>query len=112
MSHVKNYNDYINEGHLPFSIERELRINKAEFIFDEDETEDDDDTRFDSVEVYSWRDRNSGANWLGKVAVGGAFYYLEIQKDEEVVFSEKYPKSQRAYFDQDCANSLGFSPEL
>ena len=112
MKHVKTFESFVNEAHLPFSIEKELQLGGAEFMFDEERTEEDDDKRLDTVEVYVWEDRRSGAYWVGKVGVGGGFYYLELQKDGDILFSEKYPKGQKQYFDQDCVNSLGFSPEL
>jgi len=37
---------------------------------------------------------------------------LEIIEDGSVVFTQEYPRAQKAYFDQDCTNSLGFAPEL
>jgi hypothetical protein len=112
MKHIKTFESYVNEAHLPFSIEKELRLSGMEFMFDEERTEEDDDNRLDSVQVYVAEDRRSGNYWVGKVGVGGGFYYLELQKDGDVVFSNKYPKSQKQYFDQDCVNSIGFSPEL
>jgi hypothetical protein len=112
MKHIKTFENFLSEAHLPFDIEKELRLAGAEFMFDEERTEEDDDNRFDTVQVYVWEDRRSGAYWVGKVGVGGGFYYLELQKDESVEFSEKYPKSQKAYFEQDCVNSLGFAPQL
>jgi len=112
MKHIKTFESFINEAILPFDIEKELRLSGITFELDEERTEDDDDNRLDTVEIYTGTDRRSGHEWMIKTGIGGGFYYLEIQKDEKVEFSNKYPKSQKAYFDQDCMNSLGFLPEL
>jgi hypothetical protein len=112
VKHIKTFESFLNESNLPFSLEKELQSNKAKFVFDEDLTEEDDDRSLDNVEIYVWDDRKSGIQWLGKVGKGPGFYYLEIQKDETIVYSHKYPKSQKQSFEQDCENSLGFSPDF
>jgi hypothetical protein len=112
VKHVKTFESFVNEAALPFSIEKELRLSGVSFELDEELTDEDSDNRMDVVEIYTANDRNSGSNWQIKTGVGSGFYYLEIQKNEEVVFVNKYPKSQKAYFDQDCMNSIGLLPEL
>lgn len=112
MRHVKSYETYINEAHLPFEIEKTLRLDGISFELDEERTADDNDSRLDVVEVYVGMDRRKGVEWLVKVGEGSSVFYIEVQKDEKVVWSNKYPRSQKAYFDQDCMNSIGFLPEL
>jgi hypothetical protein len=112
MKHIKTFESYINEANLPFSIEKELRLSGIEFTLDEERTEEDDDNRLDTVEVYVGEDRRSGAYWVIKTGTISGNYYLEIAKDERVEFSNKYPRAQKSYFDQDCVNSLGFVPEI
>jgi hypothetical protein len=102
----------IKEHHLPFEIEKTLRLNGISFEIDEERTAEDNDNRLEIVEVYVGNDSRSGSEWIIKTGLGSNFYYLEIQKDEEVVWSSKYPRSQKSHFDQDCMNSLGFLPEL
>jgi len=112
MKHVKSYEAYINESHLPFEIEKTLRLDGISFELDNKRTEDDDDSRLDVVEVYVGTDRRRGVEWVVKVGEGSSIFYIEVQKDEEVVWSNKYPRSQKAHFDQDCMNTIGFLPEL
>jgi len=112
MKHIKTFESYINEASLPFSLEKELTLNGIEFTLDEERTEEDDDKRLDFVEVYVGEDTRSGAHWIIKIGTIAGSYYLEIQKDENVEFSNKYPRAQKSYFDQDCVNSLGFVPEI
>lgn len=112
MKHVKTFDIFMNEDHLPFNIEKDLRLGGAEFMFDEERSEKDDDNRMDFMEVYTWDDHKTNVLWVAKVGVGGGFYYLELQKNNNIEFASKYPKSQKQHFDQDCVNSIGFSPEL
>lgn len=112
MKHVKNFESFINEAHLPFDIEKELRLDGVTFELDEERSEDDNDNRLDFVEVYVGQDRRKGVEWIVKVGEGSGVFYMEIQKDEKVVWSNKYPRTQKSYFDQDCMNSIGFLPEL
>jgi len=113
MKHIKTFEGFISEGHLPFKIEKVLHLGGVEFMFDEERTSEDDDDRFDFVQVYIANERSNGNEWVIKVGTtpkGG--YMLEIIEDGSVVFTQEYPRAQKAYFDQDCTNSLGFAPEL
>lgn len=112
MKHLKTFGDYINEASLPFKLEKELTLAGVEFVFDEERTTEDDDNRLDFVEVYVGEDRRSGAYYVIKIGTIAGSYYLEIEKNEQIEFSNKYPRAQKAYFDQDCVNSLGFVPEI
>ena len=112
MKHIQTFENFLNEANLPFEIEKKLRLNGVSFELDEERTEEDDDNRLDHVEVYSAQDRKSGSEWVIKTGLGSGFYYLEISEDETIIFSNKYPRSQKAHFDQDCMNSLGFLPEI
>lgn len=112
MKHLKTFEGYINEASLPFKLEKELTLAGIEFMFDEERTEEDDDKRLDTVEVYVGEDHRTGAYYVIKTGTISGYYYLEIAKDESIEFSNKYPRSQKAYFDQDCVNSLGFVPEI
>jgi hypothetical protein len=110
MKHLKTFESYINEASLPFKLEKELTLAGIEFMFDEERTEEDDDNRLDSVQVYVGEDRRTGVYYVIKVGTIAGSYYLEIEKDGTIEFSNKYPRAQKAYFDQDCVNSLGFLP--
>jgi hypothetical protein len=110
--YIKTFESFLNEGHLPFAIEKKIQLSGVSFEFDEERTEEDNDNRLDYVQIYVAYDRRNGVEWVIKTGIGSGFYYIEIQEDEEVVWDNKYPKSQKAYFDQDCVNSLGFIPEL
>ncbi len=112
MKHLKTFESFINEASLPFDIEKELRLSGVSFEFDDERTEDEDEGRFLELEVYSAEDRKTGSFWVIKAAADGGQYYLEIQKDEKVIFANKYPRGQKQRFDQDCMNTLGFLPEL
>jgi hypothetical protein len=109
MKHIKTFESFLNEGHLPFDIEKKLRLNGVSFEMDEDWTEEGDD-RFEHVEVYTGEDKNSGIEWAIKVGETSKGFMLEIAENDKVVFTQEYPKNQRAYFDQDCMNSIGFLP--
>lgn len=112
MKHIKTFKSFVNEGSLPFDIEKTLRLDGVTFEFDKELTDNDSDNRLDFVQVYVGADKRTSSEWLIKAGVGGGFFYLEIQKNEKVLYSDKYPKSQKANFDQDCMSSLGFLPEL
>jgi len=113
MKHIKTFEGFLNEGHLPFNIEKSLHLGGVSFEFDEERTDEDDDKRFDFVQVYYADEKRNGNEWVIKVGTTPkGDYLMEIIEDEKVVFTHEYPRSQKAYFDQDCANSLGFSPEL
>jgi len=112
MKHVHTFLSFINESHLPFDIEKKLRLEGVTFELDEERTEEDSDNRLDYVQIFVGDDRSRGVEWVIKTGLGSGFYYIEIQENEEVVWSGKYPKTQRAHFDQDCINSLGFIPEI
>jgi hypothetical protein len=109
MKHIKTFESFLNEAHLPFDIEKKLRLNGVSFELDEDWTEEGDD-RFEYVEVYTGDDRSSGTNWMIKVGETAKGYMLEIAENEKIVFTQEYLKSQKAYFEQDCMNSIGFLP--
>ena len=112
MKHVKTFESFLNEASLPFDIEKKLRLNGISFELDEERTEDSDDNRLDFVEVYVGDDKRTGSEWVITVGEGGGFFYIEIAENETVLWSHKYPRGQKNYFDQDCMNSLGFIPEL
>jgi len=113
MKHIKTFENFLNEGHLDFKIQKSLQLGGVTFEFNEELTDEDDDNRFDFVQVYYADERRNGNEWVIKVGTTGeGNYILEIIEDEKVVFTHEYPKNQRAYFDQDCMNSLGFLPEL
>ena len=111
MKHIKTFESFLNEGNLPFDIEKKLRLNGVAFELDEDWTEEGDD-RFDTVEVYTAEDKRSGSSWMIKVGESSKGYTLEIAEDDTIVFTHDYTRSQKAYFDQDCTNSLGHLPEF
>jgi hypothetical protein len=114
MKHVKTFESFISEAHLPFDIEKQLRLGGISFDRDAERSEEtlDDDNRFDQVDVYMAKERGSGSEWVITAGVGGGVYFLDIAKDEKVIFSNKYPRSQQAHFNQDCMNSLGFLPDF
>lgn len=112
MKYIRTFENFLNEANLPFEIEKKLRLDGITFELDEERTEEDDDNRLDYVQIYVGDDRRRGVEWVVKTGLGSGFYYIEIQEDEEVVWSNKYSKSQKAYFDQDCMNSIGFIPEI
>ena len=113
MKHIKTFESFLNEGHLPFNIEKSLQLSGVSFELDEERTNEDDDSRFDFVQVYYADEKSNGNEWVIKVGTTPkGNYLLEIMEDEKVVFTHEYPSAQKSYFDQDCANSLGFSPEL
>jgi len=112
MKHIKTFESFVNEEHLPFEIEKRVKLSGMTFELDEERTEEDDDGRFDMVQIFCANDSRDGKEWVIKAGMGSSFYYLEITEDETVIWSNKYPKTQRAYFDQDCINSLGFIPEI
>lgn len=104
---------FLNEGHLDFKVQKVLQLGGVTFELDEERTEEDDDNRFDYVQVYYADEKSNGNEWIIKVGTTSKrTYILEIIEDEKVVFTHEYPSSQKAFFDQDCANSLGFIPEL
>ena len=49
MKHIKTFESFLNEGHLPFKIEKTLQLGGVSFEFDEERTDEDDDSRFDFV---------------------------------------------------------------
>ena len=103
----------LSESHLDFNIQKSIQLSGATFELDEERTEEDDDRRLDQVQVYYANDRRKGSEWIIKVGVthnGG--YLLEIAEDETVIFAHEYPRNQKAHFDQDCMNSLGFAPDF
>lgn len=113
MKHIKTFESFLNEAHLPFDIEKKLHLGGVTFELDEERTEEDDDNRFDFVQIYYADERRNGNEWLIKAGTTSkGTYILEIIEDEKVVFTQEYTRSQKAQFDQDCANSLGFAPEL
>lgn len=112
MNYIKTFADFLGEAHLPFSLEKTLRLSGISFEIDEERISNDSDDRLEIVEIYVGNDRSRGVEWIIKAGFGIGFYYLEIAEDETVVWSNKYPKTQKAYFDQDCMNSLGFLPEI
>jgi hypothetical protein len=114
MKHLKNFSEFVNESHLPFEIEKTLRLGGFSFERDAERSEEvlDDDNRFDEVDVYVANDRNGGTEWVVTAGIGGSTYYLDIAKDDTIVWSSKYPRSQQAHFNQDCMNSIGFLPDF
>lgn len=113
MKHIKTFEGFLNEAHLPFDIEKKLSLGGVSFELDDDRTNEDDDNRLDVVEIYVANDKRSGDEWVIKTGITTkGSYLLEIVENEKVIFSQEYPKLQKAHFEQDCANSLGFSPEL
>jgi hypothetical protein len=113
MKHIKTFENFLNEAHLPFDIEKKLHLGGVSFEFDEERTDEDDDNRFDFVQVYYADEKRNGNEWVIKAGTTSkGSYLLEIIQDDKVVFTHEYPRSQKAYFEQDCANSLGFAPEL
>lgn len=113
MKHIQTFQSFLNEAHLDFKIQKSIQLSGITFEFDEERTEEDNDRRLDQVQVYYANDRRNGIEWIIKVGItnnGG--YLLEITEDETVIFSHEYPRNQKAYFDQDCMNSLGFTPDF
>ena len=64
MKHIKTFENFIGEGHLPFAIEKKVKLNGMEFELDEERTEEDDDNRFDIVQVFCALDKNTGNEWV------------------------------------------------
>jgi hypothetical protein len=107
MGHIKKFDDFLNEGKLPSNIERELRLPGVSFEMDEEWTEEGDE-RFRDLLVYTGIDKKTGSDWAIKVGESPRGYILEIQKNGTIIFVEEYSRGERAHFDQDCMNSLGF----
>lgn len=113
MKHIHTFESFLNEAHLDFKIQKSIQFGGVTFEFDEERTEEDDDNRFDFVQVYYANERRNGNEWVIKVGTTKkGDYLMEIIEDNKVVFTHEYPKNQKAYFDQDCMNSLGFVPEF
>lgn len=112
MTHLKTFNAFINESNLPFDIEKQLRLGGVSFERDAEKSDDflDNDNRFDQVDAYIGTGRNE--EWGVTVGIGGSVYYLDVIKDDTVVWSYKYPRSQQARFNQDCMNTIGFLPDF
>lgn len=112
MKHLKTFNTFISESNLPFDIEKQLRLGGISFERDAERSEDslDNDNRFDQVDVYTATGHDE--EWSVTVGVGGSVYYLDVTKDDTVVWSHKYPRSQQAHFNQDCMNTIGFLPDF
>ncbi len=111
MKHVKDYQTFINEGALPFSVEKELRLGGVSFIEDDERTEEALRDH-DQAKVYVAVDKGSGSEWEVTAALDGGFYRLFVKKDDKEIWSNKYPKNMVASYQQDCMNTLGLVPEL
>ena len=112
MKHFKTFESFVNEASLPFEIEKELRLDGIQFEKDEErEFPDGYGDLYDAV-AYIGDDRRKGIEWVIYVGIATSYYFIEIQRDETVVFTKEYPRTQKAYFDQDCMNSLGFLPDF
>lgn len=112
MKHLPTFSRFINEASLPFSIEKELRLDGVSFEIDDEREMDSGYGDFHDAVIYVGQDKRKGVEWVIIVGSESSYFYLEIQKEETVLFSNKYPRAQKAYFDQDCMNSLGFLPEF
>ena len=101
----------LNEGILDFKVEREIAL--AGLTFSEDDVDPDlvDElmSQRDNVGVWGARDRRTGDEWVIIASVKGPGF-LEIRKNDDVLYSHDYPSSQKNYYEQDCMNSLGFKP--
>lgn len=112
MKHLKTYASFLNEADLPFTIEKELRLEGVTFELDSERELSGGYGELADAAVYVGTNRGTGAEWTIVVGSEGSYFYIEIQKNDAVLFSNKYPRSRKQYFDQDCMNSLGFLPEI
>ena len=100
------------EAKLPFSIEKSIKSAKLSWSEDEEraeELQDENKGDFSNVYVYTANDKNRGSEYIFKTWLEEHTYWIELEEDETVIFSQDYSQNEKRYYDQDCENILGFS---
>lgn len=112
MKYFKTFNRFINEGKLPFEIEKAMKSAKLNWEEDEgmaDELYDDHGGDTSDVYVYVAKDKSRGREYVFKTWLNDRMYNIQIEEDETIIYSEQYDRNEKRFYDQDCENILGFS---
>ena len=112
MKNLQSYERFLSEAKLPFSIEKSIKSAKLSWSEDEEraeELQDENKGDFSNVYVYTANDKNRGSEYIFKTWLEEHTYWIELEEDETVIFSQDYSQNEKRYYDQDCENILGFS---
>jgi hypothetical protein len=112
MKNLKTFTQFINEGKLPFEIEKALKSNRnLNWEENSDVVDDiyDEHKRAENPLGYVAFDRNRGIEYTFKTWNEGSTYYIELTEDDNIIFAENYASNEKRFYDQDCENILGFS---
>lgn len=111
MKNLITYENFINESHLPFEIERAIKQQKLKWEEDSeraDEYLEDSKEDIEDVICYTATDKGSGREYVFITYKKSKLLYIELTEDEKVIFSYEYIPTEKKYYDQDCHNILGF----